>query len=282
MAEHHDDEQRRTQLSAIMDGAADPAELRQWLAQDARRPEALADWHAYHLIGDVLRSPDLAASAQHDQRLFSRIQQAVAQEPVVLAPGALPEPTQASPTWEARAGDHQLPQVANARAGARVAPMRRRLWAGTAAAVAGFAVVATAFITTRADFGDGPVISLAGVAQPQEDIRRAAVMPQGATAAADTPMNQSASQAPFREILRLPRGPAHSPLESVQVLYSNGSATISVLVEPFRQGEHVPRTESSERLNTLTVQRQDVWLTLSGDVPLGTLQQMALALPSRP
>jgi negative regulator of sigma E activity len=72
------------------------------------------------------------------------------------------------------------------------------------------------------------------------------------------------------------------PMESMQVLYSNGSATISVTVEPFRPGEHQPRAESSERLNTLSVQRQSTWLTLSGDVPLGTLQQMASAVPLQP
>ena len=53
-------------------------------------------------------------------------------------------------------------------------------------------------------------------------------------------------------------------------------------MEPYRPGEHQPKVESSERLNTLSVQRQDLWLTLSGDVPLGTLQQMALAFPARP
>ena len=55
-----------------------------------------------------------------------------------------------------------------------------------------------------------------------------------------------------------------------------------VIVEPFRPGEHQPRTESSERLNTLTVQRQGSWLTLSGDVPMGTLQHMAQALQTQP
>jgi len=55
-----------------------------------------------------------------------------------------------------------------------------------------------------------------------------------------------------------------------------------VLVEPFKAGEHVPHTESSERLNTLTVQRQGNWLTLSGNVPLGTLQQIASTLPPHP
>lgn len=263
MAEHHDDQQRRMRVSAVMDGDLDEAELQRWLAQEAQQRDVQGDWHIYHLIGDVLRSSDLASTKEQDQRLLERVQQSLNTEPVVLAPAAA---------------------AASVAPATRSAPIRRRLWAGSAAVVAGFAVVAAAFFTTRADFGDASVITLVSGGQPLEDIRRASIAPPGAGAANEsTGMGFAGSaQAPFREILRLPRGPAQRPMESVQVLYSNGSATISVIVEPYRQGEHVPRTEASERLNTLTVHRQDVWLTLSGDVPMGTLHQMALALPARP
>jgi negative regulator of sigma E activity len=164
---------------------------------------------------------------------------------------------------------------------------RWRLWGAAAAAVAGVGVVLSAYLVTRVDaITWGSVV--ASVVQPVDDIRRASL---GATtwspnaerwAGAEQNAASGASSAAFREILRLPRGPAAKPMESVQVLYSNGSATISVTVEPYRPGEHQPRTESSDRLNTLTVQRQGSWLTLSGDVPMGTLQQMALALPLQP
>ena len=57
---------RRQQLSSLMDGdlsAGDAAEACQLWRQDA---QARSDWHAYHLIGDVLRSDDLASAPARD------------------------------------------------------------------------------------------------------------------------------------------------------------------------------------------------------------------------
>lgn len=268
-----DDEARRARLSAVMDGQADEAELQRWLKADAPQAAVREDWHTYHLIGDVLRSPDLAHAAAHDHRLLQAVREGIQQEAVVLAPAALEA---ASP--------------------ARTPRPRWRLWGGAAAALAGVAVVLSAYLVTRVEpVTWGSVV--ASVVEPIEDIRRASVggaswsagsglWPAAAPEQAARGEALSASAlvpvSSFREILRLPRGSAGQAQQSVQVLYSNGSATISVVVEPFKAGEHVPRTESSERLNTLTVQRQGNWLTLTGDVPLGTLQQMALSLPMQP
>ncbi len=73
-------------LSALADGRADacgPA-LQAWATDaDARRT-----WHAYQLIGDVLRSDDLAAPAQHDEAFLVALRQRLASEPVILAPVA--------------------------------------------------------------------------------------------------------------------------------------------------------------------------------------------------
>lgn len=265
-----DEQARRARLSAIMDGQADEAEVQRWLQDDASIEAVQEDWHTYHLIGDVMRSADLATGQAHDQRLVLAVREALQNEPVVVAPTALPA---AQSTLR-----HDAP---------RATRPRWRLWGAAAAAVAGVGVVLSTYLVTRVDANSwGSVV--ASVVQPAEDIRRASL---GAAAWSpsdgrwtDAPPSQGSGASPgaFREILRLPRGPASKPMESVQVLYSNGSATISVTVESFRPGEHQPRTETSERLNTLTVQRQGTWLTLSGDVPLGTLQQMALALPLQP
>ena len=57
---------RRQQLSSLMDGdlsAGDAAGACQLWHQDA---QARSDWHTYHLIGDVLRSEDLALAPRHD------------------------------------------------------------------------------------------------------------------------------------------------------------------------------------------------------------------------
>lgn len=51
--------QWREQLSALVDGQLDGAERDEALAY-AARDEGLATWELYHLVGDVLRSPDLA------------------------------------------------------------------------------------------------------------------------------------------------------------------------------------------------------------------------------
>lgn len=79
-----DAEATRAWLSALADGAAeacDPA-LSAW-KQDA---EARRTWHAYQLIGDVLRSEDLAAPAERDEAFLQQLRQRLAQEPTVLAP----------------------------------------------------------------------------------------------------------------------------------------------------------------------------------------------------
>jgi sigma-E factor negative regulatory protein RseA len=66
-------------------GAADPA-CRHW-RDDADARQA---WHIYHLIGDSLRSDDLArADAAGDDRFLAALRLRLAHEPVVLAPAPL-------------------------------------------------------------------------------------------------------------------------------------------------------------------------------------------------
>ncbi|MFZ9429845.1 MAG: sigma-E factor negative regulatory protein, partial [Burkholderiaceae bacterium] len=186
MGEHRNEDPSRARLSAIMDGQADPADVQRWLQHEASQAAVQEDWHTYHLIGDALRSGDLASSPARDRRLLRKVQQALSEEPVVLAPGAA------------------------ASTGAVQRPIRRRLWAAAAAGVAGFAVVAGAFFTTRAEWGDLPVIAWAPSGGPSsEDFRRASV---GSPGPDGSPALTGSTQAPFREILRLPRGPAQRPL----------------------------------------------------------------------
>ena len=86
--DHPSSEEQRRSLSAAADGEADavgPA-CRAW-AEDA---DARASWHAYHLIGDVMRSSELASEAGRDAAFLSRLHSRLADEPVVLAPPARP------------------------------------------------------------------------------------------------------------------------------------------------------------------------------------------------
>lgn len=76
------------QLSALMDGALAREDVAA-LCQDWREDTALHEaWHTWSVIGDVMRSQELAGRAPHDQPLLAAIQARLAQEPVVLAPQA--------------------------------------------------------------------------------------------------------------------------------------------------------------------------------------------------
>lgn len=68
-------------LSAMVDGELHGAELEQALAC-AETDEGCASWELYHLVGDVLRSPDLAHHSQHD--LLTGLRSAWAKDPVAL------------------------------------------------------------------------------------------------------------------------------------------------------------------------------------------------------
>jgi sigma-E factor negative regulatory protein RseA len=75
-------------ISALLDGELAAAEVadtcRAWRT-DAR---LCADWHAYSLIGDVLRATDLAHPPARDQAFLGALRERLALEPVVLAPAS--------------------------------------------------------------------------------------------------------------------------------------------------------------------------------------------------
>lgn len=76
------------QVSALADGqlrGEEFAQTLQWLAQSQ---EARASWHAYHLVGDVLRSPELAGVARHDVDLCGRIRVRLQDERPLSRPGS--------------------------------------------------------------------------------------------------------------------------------------------------------------------------------------------------
>ncbi|MBD7960702.1 sigma-E factor negative regulatory protein [Comamonas avium] len=68
-------------LSALVDGELHGEELEQALAC-AEGPEGCASWELYHLVGDVLRSPDLAHHSQHD--LLSGLRAQLGNEPALM------------------------------------------------------------------------------------------------------------------------------------------------------------------------------------------------------
>ena len=122
-------------LSALVDGEIDGDAAAQACGDWRENGEARASWHAYHLIGDVLRSDDLARDPARDLGFLASLRARMQHEPVVLAPQPL-EPV--VPTAPA------VVQAANG--GARG---RRWSWIAPSAAAAGFVAVTGVVMLTR-------------------------------------------------------------------------------------------------------------------------------------
>ncbi len=136
-------EARRLQLSALMDG--EPSALAGALSAWRQQPQARADWHAYHLAGDVLRSEDLAQSAAHDADFLARLRSRLDKEPVLMAP-SLPAgraPAVRRPTW-----------TSGVAVAASVAALATVLWLGRAA-LPGSGDAAPGLATVGAPAADG-------------------------------------------------------------------------------------------------------------------------------
>jgi sigma-E factor negative regulatory protein RseA len=107
-------------LSALADGEA--GALGEACALWRNDCSARARWHAYHLIGDVLRSDELASPPGRDAAFLDGLRERLAREPVPLVPVAAAAHGVAGPT-EARS---------------------RLGWRAPAAVAAGFVAVAVA------------------------------------------------------------------------------------------------------------------------------------------
>lgn len=117
------------EFSALIDGELDAAAVTR--ACRAWRDDAPAReiWHSYHLIGDVMRSDDLASSAAGDAAFLRGVRERLAAEPVVVAPQPV------------RAAQAMSPSVVRG---------RRWGWRRPAAVAAGFVAVAGVLVVTRA------------------------------------------------------------------------------------------------------------------------------------
>jgi negative regulator of sigma E activity len=73
---------KEEQISAMLDGELSEQELAQVLA--SLDEGDLDAWHGYSMVGDLIRSSELAAF--HDEPLLKRIEGALEQEVVVVAP----------------------------------------------------------------------------------------------------------------------------------------------------------------------------------------------------
>ena len=120
--EHHE------HLSAFIDGEVEDAGTDRCCTHWREQAEARQRWHEWHLIGDVLRSEELACGATRSAKFLAQVRSRLADEPVVLAP-VRDAATGAAPMDAAR--------------------QRRRSWLMPAAVAAGFMAVAAVLIVTR-------------------------------------------------------------------------------------------------------------------------------------
>jgi sigma-E factor negative regulatory protein RseA len=81
-----DDSVSREDVSALVDGELDGAGASAVFAAWRSNPAMRRDWHTWQLVGDVLRSEDLATEPARDARFLAAVQERLAREPVVLAP----------------------------------------------------------------------------------------------------------------------------------------------------------------------------------------------------
>ncbi len=76
----------RERLSALMDGELSEAVLHQACDHWREASESRATWHVYHVIGDVLRSDDLATGACRSAQFVQALRDRLGAEPVMPAP----------------------------------------------------------------------------------------------------------------------------------------------------------------------------------------------------
>lgn len=72
---------QREQLSALADGQLQGDELAQAL-EFAAQENGQSTWQLYHLVGDVLRSPELAQHQHGTRSMVMRVREQLAQEPL--------------------------------------------------------------------------------------------------------------------------------------------------------------------------------------------------------
>jgi sigma-E factor negative regulatory protein RseA len=137
-------------LSALADGELDPSHVAAACAAWREDVRMRAAWHAYHLIGDVLRSEDLAALPVRDAALVDGLRARLATEPIVLAPEPLAD-TAVSAVPPSRIAAHGSGRWA---------------WKAPSAVAAGFVLVAGALVMTRTSNAPVTQVARAPSAQP--------------------------------------------------------------------------------------------------------------------
>jgi len=210
---YSDSEATREVLSALADGQAQAHEVARACAAWKDDPDARAVWHSYQLIGDVMRSEDLA-QASPSSAFLQNFRERLAQEPVVLVPAAAAANRSAASVAVAA---RQNLEAERAMARQPVA-LKRRTWLGPVGVAAGFVMVVGALVSSlgieQGAVGTGADLSLA-------QIQGGATIPDLSLAVA--PVRQGVNTfVPLSDAMRAPavahEGPSFSRPENVYVI----------------------------------------------------------------
>jgi len=176
-------------LSALIDGELDDSAVAAACAAWRDDPGTRAQWHAFHLIGDVLRSEDLASTSAGDDAFMAKLRSRLAAEPVVLAPGA---PAAVSPRFEQPARR----VVGQGRSG-------RWGWMAPAAVAAGFVAVAGVLVVTQGPSATGVNLANGGsVATNPAPLTQSVAAPSPLAAAEADALGSAPALVANRQMLR--------------------------------------------------------------------------------
>lgn len=121
---HDATSQSAERISALVDGQLDGDQFLRTMTEVCSEPEAAQTWLAYHVVGDVLRSPELAPSV-HDLQFLDRFSQRLALEADL-------RPANAQMSEEGLGLDPSPLPLAALLPSANDSVFRRKMWAGAA------------------------------------------------------------------------------------------------------------------------------------------------------
>ncbi|WP_027014718.1 sigma-E factor negative regulatory protein [Comamonas composti] len=217
----------REQLSALADGELSEAELQAVLGY-AESEQGQQEWRLYHLVGDVLRSPELAHHCQSD--VLGGVRAALAKE--ARRPGAAQ--LAAAPELEQVAWPERLHAVVNGAAvhdAANASVFRWKMTAGFASVAAVAAIGWSVMLSSPSPQQTSVVATLdASAGQPAQPQAQA---PAQARASAELPLSSIAQSSsvvavasPYGQSVML-RDPRLDELLAAQPEF-NGPATLQM------------------------------------------------------
>lgn len=239
------------ELSAWMDGQAQPGRAEAMVKTVLEDPQSRARWNEWHLIGDVMRSAALAKPTS----VADGVAKALAKEPVHL-------PVAASPQAQATSTPTSTPIRRR---------MPRAMAGGAIAAALAFVVLVT--VAPQMQQADGPGQLAEGGRAPQA----LAVGPnqdevfRGASSA--PPLKYQPESLKGFKVVGVYERHGQSGIEMRRYVLSDGSSAVSVQVQPRSAVGPAEAARRAGAVSMLSRDIEDLRFVVSGDVPPDALRQ---------